>query len=332
MASTNQKEAEIKIRYDGDALLEKRMDAKQFNSSLRSFINLLEKSNELLNGPESRLKIDITADIEQNCFEIGVLISVINASLTSENVVNAEQLLEYLGIKFIAPMTSGLLGLIKKLRGRPTIKIEGDGNTVNFIDGDNNMVITKSPKETYQLLKNKPVNKGVSGTLSPLKKGCENISFYERENEEEYEETERFEKWEALGKKDSWPEIEDIISMVETMEVTVRIVKAWYEGTNKNKWKFYSLRTDKFEATMGDDIWLRKFQNNRQLAPPGSQLKIRLQVTYDMDIRTNEVISPIAYRVTEVINTFPPKVKPEDPEQLSLGTCGAPRGKTKPTQ
>ena len=318
MASTNQKEAEIKIRYDGDALLEKRMDAKQFNSSLRSFINLLERSNELLNGPESRLKIDVTADIEQNCFEIGVLISVISSSLTSENVVNAEQLLEYLGIKLIAPMTSGLLGLIKKLTERRSIRIEGDGNTVYFIDGDNNTLIAQAPRETYQLLKNKPVNKGISGTLSPLKKGCENISFYEKESEERYEETERFEKGEFPDKKDNWHEIEDIVNVTNTVELTVRIVKAWYEG--KNKWKFYSRETEKFEATMGDAMWLLKFQNNRQLAPPGSLLRVRLEKKYVKDIRTDEIISPIAYRVMEVIHTFPPKVKPEDPEQLSLGT------------
>ena len=321
MASTNQKEAEIKIRYDGDALLGKRMDAKQFNSSLRSLISLLEKSNELLNGPESKLKIDVTADIEQNCFELGVLISVIHSGLTAEKAVNAEQLLEYLGIKLIAPMTSGLLGLIKKLTGRQKVRVEGDGSIVSFLDEDNTL-IAQAPRETYQLLKNKPVNKGVSGTLSPLKKGCDNISFYEKETDKEYEETEKFNKREFPGRKDNWREIEDIIDMIDTVEVKIRIVKAWYEG--KNKWQFDSLETEKFEATMGDAVWLRRFQSNRQFAPPGSQLIVKLEKKWVEDIRTGEIISPRTYRVTKVMNTYPPEVKPEDKlksedsEQLSF--------------
>ena len=318
MTLTNQREAEIKIRYDGDAFLGKRMDAKQFSSSIRSFINLLEKSNKLLNGSESKLKIDVTADIEQNCVELGFLISVIHSSLTSESVTSAKQLLEYLGIRLISPTINGLLGLLKILQERPNLKVEinGDGNTVNFVQGDNGTVITQAPRSTYLLIKDEPVKKEVLGTLSPLRKECENISFYEKEIGRQYEETERFGKEDIPNKKEGFPEIGLIKDIAEEVEITVRIVKAWYEGMNK--WKFYSQKKGTIDASMDDFRWLRKFQNNRQLAPPGSLLKIKLQELYDIDIETNEIVGSKTYRVIEVVETFPPKRKMGDHEQLSF--------------
>ena len=59
------------IRYDGPALENHQMDINELAPALLALGDLIRDSNRILNGGETSVRVLVSADTEQQCFQLG---------------------------------------------------------------------------------------------------------------------------------------------------------------------------------------------------------------------------------------------------------------------
>lgn len=91
------------IKYTGAAVDGKSMDVSDLAPSLIALSDLLKIVNKKYNGERAGLKILVNADLEQNCFELGVelvqnLWESVSQLIDDDKVKTAKQIAEWVGI------------------------------------------------------------------------------------------------------------------------------------------------------------------------------------------------------------------------------------------
>lgn len=109
------------IKYDGPALADHAMDVAHLAPALLALSDLVKEANRYANGDRAGVKVLVSADLEQKCFELDVhLVMTIweqaKLLIADENVRTAKEIAEWLGIASGAYF--GLFHLIKWLRGQ----------------------------------------------------------------------------------------------------------------------------------------------------------------------------------------------------------------------
>ena len=188
------KTIKTKIRFDGSLLKNKSIDIDVLSQSLLSLSNLIQESNNLINGDKAKLTIKVNANIEQNCFELLLSFGItfyeqIKTLIKNEDVATLKQLLEWIGLLLITvPAASiGFFKLVSKLKGNKLKKediIKQDENYVYIkIDGKE----AKVNKETYKLYNSPSMLNYAKGFLKPLQnKGIDKIEFENNNNVEKF--------------------------------------------------------------------------------------------------------------------------------------------------
>lgn len=306
--------SEIKtiIKYTGAAVDGKSMDVSDLAPSLIALSDLLKIVNKKYNGDRAGLKILVNADLEQNCFELGVELAQtfwdsVSQLIDDGHSLTAKEIAEYVGIVSTVSGVS-LYGLIKALKGKEVESVtklkqkDGKNNVQIIIKGDGNKVVV--PQQVYELYADKNTRNKAVEVLNPLHKdGYDQLEFYKGKKV--------FEKF----TKEEVPQIDcsdcpDVIpqNIVKSdIRTTVRIRKPAYEGLSK--WTLVYRRAR--EASIEDIEWLNKFQTNQIQAPPGTDLDVELEETIITDERGEAIEYPI-YVVKKVHGTVPP------PQQLTL--------------
>ncbi len=309
------------IKYKGPAVDGKSMDVGDLAPSLIALSDLLKLANKKFNGDRSGLTILVNADLEQNCFELGVELTQtlwenISQLIEDDRVKTAKEIAEWIGIvggTIGTPVT--LYKLIKLLKGKKVksvtklkqkdgknsvqINIDGDHNTINV---ENNTLVV--PYEVYELYADKNTRKTAVDVLEPLHKdGYESVEFYKGKKV-----FEKFDKKEVpeIDCSDC-PEVIPENIVISNIRTVVRIRSAIYEG--KSKWTLVYKKA--LQASMEDYEWLSKFQNNIIPVPPGTALDVELEETIVTD-EHGEAIEEPSYRVIKVHSTKQP------PEQMVL--------------
>ena len=284
------------IKYDGPAVEEKSMEAAHIAPALLALSNLIKDANAYANGDRAEIKIYVNADLEQNCFELGIVLAIGKKILKGANMLIADDRVKT--AKEVIGEVYGLLRLIKDSKNKDIKDIKSN-STVTLEDKKNMINITfegdSEPKQITEAIGQ------LYGDVGARQKA---IQFLEPLRKEGYDTLEiregdkvlvTFTKNDIPNKDGSdLPEFD--VQNVSIVETAVRIRRAIYEGSSK--WILMH-RGKAIVASIDDTEWLVSFQANLKEAPPGSTLIVSLEQKYITN-EIGEIIGDIAYRVTKV--------------------------------
>lgn len=173
--------ASFTIAYDGEALRDHSMDVQTLAPALMGFGTLMDAANRVVNGDESKIKLQIKA-LEGGSFQIVFEIvetfyRQIRDILTGPDATAAANLITFLG--FTSGVAWNLLRLLKEFHGKNPDKISKlDPDTLRLQFGDQTIEV---PVQVVRLFQDVSVRTAVEKVISdPLKsKGID--SFYVRD-------------------------------------------------------------------------------------------------------------------------------------------------------
>ena len=126
MVGTERSEAKFAIKYDGPALENHTMNAKDLGPALLAISSLCQEANRVLTGENAEVEVQVKAAGEGS-FEIGFelvqYVTAVAPLLLEKGRPTANDILELLGLS-THPGVSGLLGFLKWKKGRPIEKEE----------------------------------------------------------------------------------------------------------------------------------------------------------------------------------------------------------------
>lgn len=175
------------IKFDGPALEGKAMDVAHLAPSLLALSDLVKSTNQYANGDRAGVRVLVSADLEQKCFELSVELALTiwetaKLLIADGRVQTAKEIAEWIGI--IGAPSYGLFRLIKHIRGRKVesvtvIKVEDGRNLVEIrVEGDANPI--QVTQAVYELYANPQTRQRAVEVLAPLREdGYETLEFYE---------------------------------------------------------------------------------------------------------------------------------------------------------
>lgn len=295
----------VLLKYEGSALNDKKMDIAELSPSLIALSDLFKLINKQLNRESRDIKVYAEADVEQHCFELGIIIAQTMWENTkhliqSDSIATAEKIASIIGIA--SCNTPSLYDLIKFLKGKEVknvLKItEKNGNKkfkITAIGGEAIEVV----KDVYNSYKSPEIRQKIIDTTKPLQsEGYDSIQFYNGNTI--YKKILK----DDIPKEDGsdLPEIEPSNEHKSIIETTIKIKKPAYEG--QSKW-LITYKTG-VEANMDDKDWLNKFQSRSISAPPGSSLKVSLEEIYSVN-EDLEIIEKPTYTIKKVHEVILPQ-------------------------
>jgi hypothetical protein len=175
----------LTVRYDGPALSQHQMDVLDFAPALLGLAELCRIANRRMNLDRATVKVLISVDVEQHCFEFVIeIIQTVwqhtKALFDGNEIEKAEAILK--AIAGAASSCAGLLKVMAWLKGR---KISHARNVVHngrdvvelHVEGDHNNVIY-APQTTYQLLFDPAALAAAKATALPLtKEGYDSLTI-----------------------------------------------------------------------------------------------------------------------------------------------------------
>lgn len=264
----------FRIAYDGEAVREGVIDAKDLASALLAIGDLCERANFILNGEEVSVSIQVRAEFQSGSFEILLELwqnipDAVRTAFLDEIIVNAREILIYLGLIGISldtPAIKSLLAVLKWLKGGVPKISKGKAGQKIFMIGKNSITVHN---KTYLLYDDPFVRRGLEKIVEPLKKpGIDRLEF--REDQKVVEQ---------LTKEDTeylkLPEEPEEITKESETERTVEIVSAQFR--EDLKWRFINGNKVTFTATMEDQDFLDRLDRHEVSFRKGDILDIRLK-------------------------------------------------------
>ena len=281
------------MKFDGPALAGKTIDVTHLAPSLLAFSKLMKSTNAYVNGDAVSLRILVSVNEEQNCFELDLNFvmgawGAVKSFLLSDDFVAAEKLL-HLVLGGVGSLS--LYGLIKWLKGRKVagIKVAESGEyTITDDSGETCQV----PKAVFDLYSSPETRQHALDAIAPLhESGYESMEFYNKK--------EKFMKIveEDVPKKDGsdLPALKSDLENVAIIRTIVGIIKPAYEGNSQ--WNLIYKKP--IHAKMSDLEWLAKFQSRSVRALPKDKLEADLEERY-VTTEEGEIIGNPSYQVLKV--------------------------------
>lgn len=238
----------IRFRFNGKEFEEKTIQALDLAPSLLALGELIKDANYYFNGSKTKANVLVKANIDQNCFELELGITItdiidqVRIFLGNENIKTAKEVLEWVGLLSVPGGALGLIQLIKaignKSISKSTPSIDKKGIVRLEINGDNNQItiIDNVSTGAFNLYKDTQCSTYVQKLVEPInKENIENIQF-----ESKTHNTSQF-----ITKEDArnilTHKIED--KVVEDMEpqVVTALIKVYSPvyDLSAPKWRFY---------------------------------------------------------------------------------------------
>lgn len=261
------------ILYDGPALREGRMDARDLSEALLGLDQVCLRANDLLNGEQATVHLHLSSQVKVGSFEVLLeLYQEISETLFGESVVSPRQILDYLGLTAAAVageqhVITSLVELWKLLQGeRPKVVEEDSKDTTVTIEahGENHRV----DQNVYNFYGDVHIHNEYPRILEPVTKpGVEkwqSLQGGQVVSEVTRDEVEYF-------KPRIWLD-EEVTEEEDT--VTAEIVS--FHFWPGYKWRFYSESRGKFTANMKDERFLRRVQQRQERFAYGDWLRFRM--------------------------------------------------------
>ncbi|WP_420465581.1 hypothetical protein [Panacagrimonas sp.] len=160
--------AQFRITYDGPALSNGEMDVRELAPALLAVSGLLKAANKALQGDRADVRVNVRGSFKTGSFGIDFIVAQdllqnikdIFASDSAAATANALAILSAIGVA-----GGGLIGLLRKLRGRTPEKIEAaDQNVILHIESERLVV----EREVYVLFADRDTRNQLGDTLKPM--------------------------------------------------------------------------------------------------------------------------------------------------------------------
>ena len=260
------------------------MDVADLAPALISLSDLIKTANRTINGPEYNIKVYISVNSEQKCFEVTIqavqsIFQSAKAFLFSEDVIAAKELIEW--IFLITGVGGGSVYGIFKWCGRNKLKV-GDleiktgGDTVVLKDTNTKESITV-PRPIYDIATAPETQKNIDGLLSPLQKDGYDKLQVERKSgvmgeisSEEAKEITDLDRG-VLGNRDSVNQ--------SRLRANVRVKKL--DLVTKSQWTVVHDRN--INVKIEDEEWLERFLTGEIPIPVGTYLDVDMRIEIPLD-------------------------------------------------
>ncbi len=302
--------AHFQIVYDGPVLDTHEMDVNDLAPALLAISELLEEANQIFNEGKAKIDIRVKGSFKSGSF--GVDLSVFQSAFDILNLFNDSHLTGALNlltaIGFIAATPSCLIAVLKWLKGRPIEKvIKIDDNTVEIYTQQESIEISL---DVLKLLTNFNVRRSIEKVVLPLKKeGIE--SFYTKDKTKKIVEINKSE----IRYFDAPIPTEEVLEDTE-FTANVQLVNVAFQETNK--WRF-SDGTTSFFATVTDNDFIHRVQNNTETFAKNDILKVRLrklQYESPTGIRTEYFVQQVLEHRRPGLQLRLPMENPKDTDEF----------------
>lgn len=298
------------VRYDGPALAGHRMDVGDLAPALLGLSELCKIANAKFNGDAATVKVFITVDEEQKCFQFAIdvvqtVMQTVQTYLDHQTVKSAQDLLKFIGLA--SGTAYGLIKLLKELRGKSSedvkqIPMVRDGQSLVQITvvGDNNRVYFVYP-ETAELLKDVNALESAKRVVLPVsREGYDKLEF-----EENGEVSERVTKDEARAILDVRVAEEPAQDFGEPQEITafVQVYSPVYD-VKAPEWRFLYNGARQYMDISETDIARNAIQ--RGAAAMNDTYKVRLEM---QQTRTATGKLSARYKIKEVLEFLPASIQ-----------------------
>jgi hypothetical protein len=316
----------FRIAYDGEALRSHTMCVDDLAPALLSLSGLIKEANTIFNGGESSVKVSVTPNIEEKCFDIGLVVSenwgLVKSLLGNDDVVKAKDILEWTGIIFgvsVGPTLFGIYKLFKKRKVINIVEFKDENGRILFeyqLDSGEKEIVDQN---THKLYQSKKIRKYAKGVLSPVlsNPGIDEFRSYQKGKPNALS----ISKDEAKEMNfDREEEIEQEIEEDNIINALLSVRSPVYDQSAK-RWKFYygeeHHSMDVSESNIKDIV----FRRGGVLI--GDKFKVRLQIAQKQK-EDGKITND--YKVLEVIKFYPapsqgdilsdgkPKASPEEKE------------------
>ena len=291
------------IRYDGPALAEHSMDVSDLAPALLGLSEIAKIANRQINGEQSSVKVFISVDTEQKCFQFNIeiaqtLLQHVSLILHNGHVATAKDIAEWIGI--IGSSTFGVFKaykwIVKQKVTLTELSIKDVGGNVVMTNVDNSVTINK---HAYYLMGDPDVIRNVKNVVKPLtKEGYDKLQF-EKEGEV-VDEISAAEGQEIYAMNAESLEVQQLVNKT-TFPAKVKVKKPDLLGDSQWSFIFHKAIVAKIE----DVGWLERFHSAEISILPGSYLDVMLRMEIALDDKRDPIGEP-KYYITEVKAVIPP--------------------------
>ena len=270
-------DAQFSIVYDGEAVAEGSIDAKELAPALLALAEVIEQAQPLVPELEAPISLRVRSDFERGSFEVHLelakLYDQFRQLFSGQDASAFANLFQIVGIGGVIGSVLGLFQLIKKSKGRKSssVTFERTERVKIIFEGDDDPVETE--RRTWQLFQNLQVRKAVEQVIAPLfRKGIDSFEIKHRGRQ-----TLKVNEDEAKYFVAPTEHEGETITEVDTR---VSIVMANFQPGNK--WRVSDGSRTIFVA-MEDPAFVRAVQTGQEAFRKGDILNVRLQTRQWME-------------------------------------------------
>jgi hypothetical protein len=273
----------FQLAFDGPAVADGSMDVREITTALQGLDDLVQRSNELLNGETSKVTLRVVAGFEKGSFDVNLFLDQglrdsLAVMLPALSALNASQILDIVLGTYgkVGDIVSGAAKIYKAFKGaRPIETKSGDrANTTVLIFGDNNTVVTDSG--TARLYNDDQVRAALTRTAQPLLHGGVDKLEVKRASQL-IEKLERPDVGESVGLE--LVSAQGLDEKGPTRDIWVRVVKPNFDG---GRWTFHD-GSAKFGAEVEDRGFQERVDRREQGFFAGDTFLIRLRSIQHID-------------------------------------------------
>jgi len=282
-AAETEASSTFQLAYGGSDVVRGSMSIGELVPALAGLNDLIELSNEILNGDGSRVDLRVLAEFESGSFDVNFLLShhlldAAAAALPTLGALNSSQILDLVVGTFDKTKTiiSGVAKVYKALHGEKPKEIRSGptNDTWIIVIGNNNTIVTDV--NSAKLYGDDRVRNALTRAAVPLTHdGIDSLTF--KRNDEVVETFDR----EDVGSIE-WPEAASKASVEAdggTREIWVRVVKPNFDG---GRWSFHD-GSAKFGAELEDRDFQAKVNLREQGFYKGDTFLVRLRSVQHLD-------------------------------------------------